>query len=54
MKTWPGGTRPGRSIQPQALEIDGLGEVPGPGKIPGLQSKQACIAWCVAYFSFVE
>ena len=41
MKTWPRGTRPGRSIQPQASEIDGLGEVPGPGKIPGLQIKQA-------------
>jgi len=35
----PGEPRPGRSIQPQALEIDGLGEVPGPGKIHSLQSK---------------
>ena len=26
----PGEPRPGRSIQPQALEIDGLGKLPGP------------------------
>jgi hypothetical protein len=40
MTTWPGGSRPGKSIQPQALEIDGLGEVPGPGKHSSLQIKQ--------------
>jgi hypothetical protein len=34
------GTRPGKSIQPQALEINGLGEVSGLDMDSGLQSKQ--------------
>lgn len=47
LRSWPGSTRPGRSIQPLGAGNRPLGKLPSPGILPRFWSKHALVAVAV-------